>query len=83
MYTVNVVRYYALFGVLWCSVMCRYMLLTAVHCGCYNVCCRTAESLLDVRRVYVGNQWRKGGGGVVERKELVKNRQSFIFRRHY
>jgi hypothetical protein len=38
------------------------MLLTAVHCSYYNVHCTIAESLLEVRRVYAGNQWREGLG---------------------
>ena len=46
--TVNAVHYYALFGDVWCSVQCRHMLLTAVHCIYYNVHSTNAESLLEV-----------------------------------
>jgi len=44
--------------------MCRYVLLTALHCSYYNVHCANAESLLEVRKVYAGNQRRKGLGEV-------------------
>jgi hypothetical protein len=61
------------------ALFCRYMLLAAVHCSNYNVHCTNAGSLLEVRRVYAGNQWRKGGGErVVDGNGILKNRQ-FLF----